>query len=837
MKIFIFVSLFIFSQTIFSQSEFWGITSAGGQFGVGTIFKTNGSGNNHVIEHSFFQIEGAGPCYTHLIQGGDGLLYGLTSGGGSYNMGLLFQYDPANDVYVKKIDFDGVSNGEFPKGSLMQAIDGKFYGLTSQGGLNDMGVLFQYDPATNICIKKCDFSGSANGSHPYGSLVQATDGMLYGMAADGGANNLGTLFQYNSNTSTLTKKWDFDGALTGNMPFGSVIQASDGKLYGMTVYGGVNDMGVLFQYDLSTGILVKKNDFNGYSNGSYPESALIQAADGMLYGLTKRGGLSNMGVLFQYNPLTNGFIKKIEFAGNSTGSYPRGSLTQASDGSLYGVTFAGGVNDLGVLFQFNPTTNSFTKKNDFSGVTNGGNPQGTVMQAADGNIYGMTNTGGSDNAGVLFKFDPITNIYSKKQDFIKSIDGRNTRGSLILASDGMFYGMTFNGGTDNFGVIFQYDRMTHIYTKKIDFTGAGNGKFPEGSLVQASNGMLYGMTTYGGANNVGALFKYDISTNTCTKTHDFSLATSGGVPHGSLMQAADGMLYGMTHSGGAGNAGVLFQYNPATDTYVKKIDFLGTSNGSSPFGSLMQASDGMIYGATFNGGTSSNGILFQYNTLTNILTKKFDFVNTNGLNPQGALVQHTNGKLYGICTLGGTYGKGTLFEFDINSNTYSKKFDFDGIQKGMNPHGSLLPATDGNIYGMTLLGGSDNLGVLFQFVPATNTYNKKIDFNTVNGANPYKTNLLEIAETATGLNEKATANRNCIIYPNPSGETLNIDLQDFDEKTVVLEVYDIVGNLMFSESLHLKNNSIAVSQLERGMYLLKIISDKNNLYTKNIIKN
>ncbi len=207
--------------------------------------------------------------------------------------------------------------------------------------------------------------------------------------------------------------------------------------------------------------------------------------------------------------------------------------------------------------------------------------------------------------------------------FTKVLDFNGTNGSnpyinssLMQASDGMLYGVTYTGG--GVGVLFQYNPTLNIYTIKFNFDGIANGSYPSGSLMQASDGMLYGMAQ-GGANDAsgGVLFQYDPINNIYIKKFDFDGATKGSNPNGTLMQASDGMLYGMTPNGGANNMGVLFKYNPATSFYTKMLDFAGVTNGNGPLGSLMQASDGMLYGMTFKGGTSTAcsggcGTLFRY---------------------------------------------------------------------------------------------------------------------------------------------------------------------------------------------------------------------------------
>jgi uncharacterized repeat protein (TIGR03803 family) len=123
---------------------------------------------------------------------------------------------------------------------------------------------------------------------------------------------------------------------------------------------------------------------------------------------------------------------------------------------------------------------------------------------------------------------------------------------------------------------------------------------PSGSLVQAANGKLYGMTADGGSSGYGVIFSFDPSSSTYTKLMDF-IGVNGTSPHGGLVQASDGKLYGMTNGGGSNSYGVIFSYNPSTSTYIKLMDF-GGANGACPNGNLMQANDGKLYGMTTIGG-------------------------------------------------------------------------------------------------------------------------------------------------------------------------------------------------------------------------------------------
>ncbi|CAN5460066.1 hypothetical protein BH10BAC3_BH10BAC3_17480 [soil metagenome] len=221
----------------------------------------------------------------------------------------------------------------------------------------------------------------------------------------------------------------------------------------------------------------------------------------------------------------------------------------------------------------------YTKLKDFD-YTNGYNPSGSLVQAIDGKLYGMTELGGSNSVGVIFSFDPSSSIYTKLLDFDAN-NGRNPYGSLMQASDGKLYGMTsagFNNG-NSAGDIFSFNPSTSTFTKLKAFDGTDGG-IPKGNLMQSVDGKLYGMTELGGSNGVGVIFSFDPSTSIYIKLKDFDY-TNGGRPQGNLMEAVDGKLYGMTTYGGNSGSGVIFSFVPSTSVYTKLKDFDGT-NGDNP---------------------------------------------------------------------------------------------------------------------------------------------------------------------------------------------------------------------------------------------------------------
>jgi uncharacterized repeat protein (TIGR03803 family) len=379
-----------------------------------------------------------------------------------------------------------------------------------------------------------------------------------------------------------------------------------------------------------------------------------------LYGITPNGVSSGAGKIIKFTPATNNLVVAKSFESIADeGSYPIGSLVEATDGKLYAMSNVGGSSSVGVIFSFDPSSSTYTKLIDFN-VSNGANPNGSLIQASDGKLFGMTQLGGSSNAGVIFSFDPSSSTYTKLKDFDYT-DGATPYGSLVQASDGKLYGMTpytYQGrfGPDGNGVIFSFDPSSSTYTKLHDFEYL-NGINPIGSLMQASDGKLYGMTGGGGINDAGVIFSFDPSSSTYTKLNDFD-GTNGLFPTGNLTQASDGKLYGMTVYGGSSNAGVIFSFDLSSSTYTKLKDF-GGADGEHGFGSLLQASDGKLYGMTANGGSNIVGVIFSFDPSSNAFAKLQDFNYTNGANP--------------------AYGS-AFIEVDecVSGTTYYKDADADG---------------------------------------------------------------------------------------------------------------------------------------------------------------
>lgn len=318
-----------------------------------------------------------------------------------------------------------------------------------------MGVLFKTMPDGTGYQKLIDFAGATNGRQPRGSLLSVGT-FIYGMTNYGGTNDYGTIFKIKSDGTGFVKLLDFapDG-ISGIHPFGSLI--SDGTfLYGMTWRGGINDYGTIFKIMPDGTGYAKILDFAGVTNGSYPGVSLL--FDGtFLYGMTYEGGTANMGTLFKIMPDGTGYLKLLDFTSTGDGSFPYGALI--SDGTfLYGMTYGGGTIGWGIVFKIRPDGTGYQKLFDFAGETTGRKPHGSLI--SDGTfLYGMTNQGGINDMGTVFKIMHDGTGFVKLVDFNGVTNGNSPRGSLI--SDGTFlYGMTKQGGINDMGVVFKYQHNT-----------------------------------------------------------------------------------------------------------------------------------------------------------------------------------------------------------------------------------------------------------------------------------------------------------------------------------------------------------------------------------------
>jgi uncharacterized repeat protein (TIGR03803 family) len=344
-----------------------------------------------------------------------------------------------------------------------------------------------------------DFTG-ANGLNPYfGSLVLGPNGNYYGTTVAGGASGGGSVFEVTP-AGALTTIYSF--CLPGNCadgfaPWGGLVFATDGNLYGTTSQGGVHGAGTIFEITASGAfsVLYSFCSETDCADGGFPYSGLTYY-NGILYGTTSQQGAHQVGTIFSIS--TSGAFKVLySFCSQpncTDGAYVYDPLLRASNGALYGVTLEGGANGWGTIFGIT-TTGKFTTLHSFA-YTDGEGPWGGLVQVGD-SLYGTTSGGGKDNAGTVFKLTAtgkLTTIYNFCATAYCA-DGGGPIGTLIQGQNGDLYGTTNDGGT-GLGTVFEITiagQLTTLHT----FLGT-DGANPYAGVVQGSNGDLYGTTFQGG---------------------------------------------------------------------------------------------------------------------------------------------------------------------------------------------------------------------------------------------------------------------------------------------------------------------------------------------------
>lgn len=354
-----------------------------------------------------------------------------------------------------------------------------------------------------------------------GSLLLADDDNIYFTSSQGGDGygNIARLGEDGSASVLHT----FENEEDGRSPFAGLIQASDGKLYGTTYYGGPENRGGVFSITLAGEFTSLYRFPENGKKGKFPYAELVQASDGNLYGTTRVGGQNDMGVVFRIALDGSGFTVLHHFSG-SDGSDPQGVLVEDSDGRLYGTTMRGGSGNRGVIYRISTAGSyerlySFPRLSAFNSVglainSTGANPRAGLLRTADGTFYGTTNQGGENGYGTLFRaeisgdsadVDPIHHFAGW------SFGGGASTAALVLGPDGSFYGTSEAGGYADTGAVWRVApdgslALLHGYLGTVT-----DGKTPYASVLFAHD-TLYAVSTTDNTVGAGSIVKLELGT-------------------------------------------------------------------------------------------------------------------------------------------------------------------------------------------------------------------------------------------------------------------------------------------------------------------------------------
>lgn len=688
------------------------------------------------LVHDFGSTADGSQPFMQMTTAADGTLYGSTTAGGSHNYGTIFKITSTGQFQTIYNFGDLAGDGYYPIGRLALGPDGSIYGTTRSGGSASAGTVFKVTPAGVETLLYSFGSVAKDATSPYGGLVYVpAAASFFGATYTGGTNNYGAIFKV-STTGVEKAIYSFSST-TGNYPQSPlVLNPADGFLYGTTTSGGTTSQGTVFKVS-TAGVLTTISSLSN-STGIYPSYAgLVVATNGKLYGCTRSGGTYGYGTIYT---VAAGVLTTIySFPGGSIGGSPQVTLTAGADGNLYGSEISGpqgnnGLGNLGGIFKVTlGTPVTVAPLYNFMGSTDGSAP-GWLTQGTDGYLYGGTSAGGRFGWGSIFKIG-TGGDFAVIQDLNQGFhDGVASQSKLLLASDGNFYGTTKNGGYAGQGTIFQLTpqgALTIIYNFGLD---ASAGTNPYGGVVQTSDGSFYGTTAYGGSSNNGTVYKFTVSGSparaSVTPLAQFD-SVHGQNPRGTLLRGADGNLYGVTYAGGSGTgaAGTVFKMTPAGVLTVLKTFLPAT--GSYPLCTLVQGADGSIYGTTSAGNTSNLGAVFKMST-TGVTAWIKPLTSATTYSPQEGVVFGPDGNLYGTGYSGGV-GYGGIFKV-TTAGVVTNAVSFDGTA-GDRPVAPLVLAPDGKMYGSNYYDLATGKGTLFQYdgvnVSLLATFNNTLGINPV----------------------------------------------------------------------------------------------------------
>ena len=416
-------------------------------------------------------------------------------------MWLIVAISSSAQTFTVLVNFEG-RNGKGPSGSLIQGVDGNFYGITAWGGATGNGTVFKVTPAGELTTlySFCLLANCADGQVPWGGLLLAANGVIYGTTGYGGTSTCwggttpgcGTVFEVTPG-GVLTTLHSFAGA-DGAYPSATLVQGADGNLYGTTQYGGANNDGTVFLITPGGNLTTLANVCTILSEcaGIFP-TALMLGEDGNFYGTNLSSDffkITPQGTLTTFYQFCSG-------VGCGEGLYA--PLAQAANGDFYGVASAGdnspttpscdesSDHGFGSVFEIAPD-GTLTSLYNFQNSSDGATPDGALIQATDGNLYGTTACGGNNAAGTIYSLTTggtFTPLYS----FLPPGGiGGGVQAGLLQGTDGNFYGTTPADGTYDSGTIFRLSMGLAPYVKTVPTSGG------VGTLIQILGTGLTGST-------------------------------------------------------------------------------------------------------------------------------------------------------------------------------------------------------------------------------------------------------------------------------------------------------------------------------------------------------
>jgi len=633
-----------------SDGKLYGTTVVGGTNNGGTIYSLNRDGSAFQVLHVFDRLPESEPPapYGELIEGADGMLYGTTRAGGSFDQGTVFRIakDGSGFQLLHEFEFNS-AEGWSPDAPLLLGSDGMLYGATRDYDIDAedqqaTGKIFKMNPDGSGYAVIHDFGANTNdGYYPEFGLTEGHDGVIYGTTLSGGTRHGGVAFKLLKNGSGYSVLFNFDRLGLGPaVPFGPLREHS-GFLYGITEYGSQRDHGAIFRIDERAGVVHVLETFGDRSHDvEQPVGALAQDAQGNLYGSSMIGGLGGGGTIFQCS--LNGSHKILHSfnAVGGDGGTPDSPLSLGRNGVLYGTTHAGGWFGTGTIYQVNPDGTGYTILQNLME-----SPVGLIADATNNDLY-LTTTGTlSRPKGNLYRLTEKGKL--KMLHSFRGVDHFTALPNIPLeASDGMLYGLVTGADKEHNGFLYRIQKNGKGFRVLYAFTNQ-SGNFPP--LIEGSDGMLYGMKPNYSLPTPGSAFKIAKDGTGFTVLHTFVVKANPDwylQPTGPLVEGGDGFIYGV---GADSSSPYVFRMDKSGGNFQQTESFSWEISG------LTRGNDGSIYG------TSSLGPLFKVTAVSDGL-EITSFSTPALVNPVSGLVALPSGEFCGANPQGGDMNVGSVFK-------------------------------------------------------------------------------------------------------------------------------------------------------------------------------
>lgn len=604
------------------------------------------------------------------------------------------------------------------------ATDGEFiFGSKFDGGSRGSGYLYRMRTDGSDFEIIFDFVDDQHGRNPVGGLI-LHEGYLYGMTAFGGSDDLGVIFKINPDGTEYAAILNFDGWI-GALPFSNLMVAGD-VLYGVTPSSGSYGRGTIFKVNTDGSNPELLHTFTG-PDLWYPAGKLTLIGS-TLYGGTKLGGAGNYGTLFKLKVDGSGFKVIHEFSDDNGSYFDYGMVTDGK--RLYGVTLRAVLSD-GVIFKVDTTGADFQMFN--CSPFNAHVPTGVVLKGD--RLYGMTTHGGIRQQGTIFSLDTSFVSFNILRQ-LDATSGIQPKTSVLLHGDTLFAPLA--NGEFNYGTVVRVNTDGSGFAKLTDFTSSNTGYDPRGII--AYQGRNYGVTQGGGKYNCGVIYSIRADGTDFRLLHEFNGSDGKRIDEG--LTLVDSTLFGLTFFGGSEDSGTMFKINCDGTGFEKLLDFT-SSMGRHPRGPLV-VKDSILYGLLRWGGPGDKGVIFTYDLRDRGYDPLLFFGNTEEGGAEGPLVIHRD-KLYGLAY---TNESQSIYSINPDGSDYTRIVEKDPLTGGQ--FDGAIVVTDTVIYGVARQGGPWNVGVLYQVNPDGTNLQALYEFNYDVAAAP-EPQLLLSGDTLFGV--------------------------------------------------------------------------------------